>query len=335
MIYQDRVYGKVEIGEPLVLELIESPSFQRLKKIDQAGYPALYYNPKKLPLTQLAHSRFEHSLGVFILLKKFKAPFLEQIAGLIHDLSHGVFSHCLDYAIDGGSEKKQNYQDEIFVNFVRKTEIPQILAKYKINADDILDKIDQLPLLERSLPDLCADRLDYSLRTAIIFQEVNRRTLNYLINNLTARDNQWVFKNQKSARKYAELFLRMNQGYYAGLASARMFRTTGDLVKYALKKGYLNFDDLYTTDEAVLEKLKRKAKSDKTLGLLLERINDPTKTINNPEDYDTQVYCKSRMVDPLFLVKKKAIRLSEVDKKWQKIVEEELKPKRYFLKFLG
>lgn len=120
MLYEDRVYGRVEIREPLVLELIESPCFQRLKGIDQVGYPPLYYNPRNLPLKKLAHSRFEHSLGVFILLKKFKASFLEQIAGLIHDLSHGVFSHCLDYVLNGGSEKDQNLQDKIFENFLKK-----------------------------------------------------------------------------------------------------------------------------------------------------------------------------------------------------------------------
>lgn len=334
MIYQDRVYGKIEINEPLVLELIKSPSFQRLKKVDQAGYPPLYYNPKKIPLDQLAHSRFEHSLGVFILLKKFQASFLEQIAGLIHDLSHGVFSHCLDYALDSGSEKEQNHQDNIYEKFVKKSEIPAILQKNKVDIDFLLNK-DNFLLLEKDLPNLCADRLDYSLRTAVIFREIDEKTLKSLLKSLTIKGNQWVFKERKSAKRYAELFLKMNRFYYAGLDSARMFRTTGDLVKYALQKGYLNIDDLYTTDAVVLKKLKRKAKSDKTLGLLLERINDPTKTINNPENYDSQVYCKSRMVDPLFLEKKRVVRLSEVDIKWRKIVKKELQPKLYFLKFIS
>lgn len=236
--------------------------------------------------------------------------------------------------MDSGSEKEQNHQDHIFADFVRKTEIPKILEKHKIDINYLLNE-ENFPLLEKPVPNLCADRLDYSLRTAIIFQEINEKTLNYLINNLITKDNQWVFRDQKSAKKYAELFLKMNRGYYAGLASAKMFRTVGDLIKYGLQKGYLNFDDLYTIDEKVLRKLKEKSKRDEKLKILLKRINEPKKTINNPKDFDVQVFCKSRIVDPLFLEKGKINRLSKFDQNWRKIVRQELKPKLYFLKFLG
>ena len=153
MIYQDRVYGKTEISEPLVLELIKTPAIQRLKGIEQAGYFGPYY-PNSV------FSRFEHSLGVFILLKKYKASFEEQIAGLIHDVSHATFSHCIDYVLDEGSEKEHNHQDNIFVDFVKKTNIPSILKKYKMDVNYILDE-HNFPLKERLLPDLCADRIDY------------------------------------------------------------------------------------------------------------------------------------------------------------------------------
>lgn len=73
---KDRVYGDVEISEPVLLEIINSPTLQRLKDIDQAGYFEPYF-----PGT--CHSRFEHSVGVCSLLKKYGAPIEEQIAGLI------------------------------------------------------------------------------------------------------------------------------------------------------------------------------------------------------------------------------------------------------------
>jgi len=64
MRYTDSVYGKIEIEEPVLLELINSPAVQRLKDIDQAGYFTAYF-----PNT--SRSRFEHSLGVCLLLKKY------------------------------------------------------------------------------------------------------------------------------------------------------------------------------------------------------------------------------------------------------------------------
>ena len=114
MKYTDRVYENIEIDEPVILELINSKTIQRLKDIDQAGY----FEPH-FPGT--AHSRFEHSVGVYLLLKMYGAPIEEQIAGLIHDVSHSAFSHCIDYVLDAGSEKEHNHQDNVFDEFVRKS----------------------------------------------------------------------------------------------------------------------------------------------------------------------------------------------------------------------
>jgi HD superfamily phosphohydrolase len=46
MIYKDRVYGEVEITEPVILELINSPSLQRLTGVDQAGYTPNHIFPE-------------------------------------------------------------------------------------------------------------------------------------------------------------------------------------------------------------------------------------------------------------------------------------------------
>ncbi|MDR3559265.1 MAG: hypothetical protein P4L58_02590, partial [Candidatus Pacebacteria bacterium] len=108
---QDRAYGQVEITEPVILDLLNSPELQRLKEISQAGYYEPYY-----PGTN--HSRYEHSLGDCLLLNKFGATIEEQIAGLIHDVSHSAFSHAVDYALFEGSEKEHNHQDNYFEEFV-------------------------------------------------------------------------------------------------------------------------------------------------------------------------------------------------------------------------
>ena len=121
MKYQDKIFGEVEISEPVILDLINSPTIQRLKEIDQAGYFEPYFPKSK-------HTRFEHSVGAYILLNKFNAPAEEQIAGLIHDVSHSAFSHCVDYVLDEGSEKEQSHQDNVFEDFVLKSEIPAIFA---------------------------------------------------------------------------------------------------------------------------------------------------------------------------------------------------------------
>lgn len=330
MIYYDRIYGEVKIKEPVILELIKCPSLQRLKGIDQAGYFLYFWFPNAK--NYQCYSRFEHSLGVFILLKRFNSPFEEQVAGLIHDVSHGVFSHCIDYALNEGSEKDHSHQDNIFEEFVKQSEIPSVLKKYQLDIDYILNE-ENFPLKEKPLPDLCADRIDYGLRTAFIFKEIDQESVNYFLDNLIVENNRWVFKNFESARGLAKLFFRMNNVYFAGLPSAVMFRTVGDLLKYALEKGYLSKNDLYATDKEVLEKIKENLDKDQRLKLLWERMNNKIKFKNDPKDYNAHVFCKSRVVDPLFKTGGGIKKLSKIEKNWAKIIREETKPKEYFIKF--
>jgi hypothetical protein len=331
MKYTDRVYGEIEIVEPVILELIQSPALQRLKDIDQAGYRPLWAKPN-VEMGKYDHSRFAHSLGVYILLHRYNAPLEEQIAGLIHDVSHSAFSHCIDYVLKAGSEKEQSHQDNLFESYVRTTTIPQILKKFDFDIEYILDD-KNFPLKENNLPDLCADRIDYSFRTAIIFGELGEQEKEQLLGKLTTQDNAWVFKDFESAKKYAELFSTLNTAYYTGLPSAVMFRAVGDCLKYALQKGYVSENDLYTTDNVVLEKVQKFLDKDEKLQLLWERMNNKVKVSNNPDNYDAQVFCKSRVVDPLFKENGTIKRVSEAEPSWGTVIKQEMQPKQYFLKF--
>ena len=327
MKYQDRIYGAIEINEPVILDLIESPSVQRMKGVDQHGYLEPHF-----PGT--AYSRFEHSLGVFILLKKFGAPLLEQIAGLLHDVSHTVFSHVADYVFSNGSGERHNFQDDYFEEFIGKSEIPGVLKKYKINYKDILDD-SQFPLKEKELPDLCADRIDYFLRELKVTDKATQEEINEFIDNLAIIDNLWVFKAKNLAKRYAYLFLEINNWFWSGLETAVMFKTTGDLLKYAIEKKILTKDDLFTTDEEAWAKIRPAADKDDNLKLLIDRANNKFKyKSHNKNGYDLHALCKSRVVDPLFLEGESLKRVSEIDSDFLKLKEKYSKPKEYYIKFL-
>jgi hypothetical protein len=331
MNYNDKVYGHFNITEPVILELLNSPAIKRLKDIDQGGYGPLFAKPYK-QVGQFGHNRFTHSVGVYLLLKKYGAPLEEQIAGLIHDVSHSAFSHCIDYIVDEGNGKKQNHQDNLHDSFVLKTDIPKILKKYGFDLKYILnDK--NFPLENNESPKLCADRIDFSLRDSISFKEISRPKVQEILNNLSTKKDDWVFKNLTSAKKFANLYLKLNKIYYSGLPSATMFLNVGNCIKYALQKRYIKQSDLYTTDKIVIAKIKKYLNKDKNLKLLWRRMNDKNSVSENTTNYDAEIFCKSRIVDPLFINKRKIKRLSQVQPKWGKIVKQELKPKQYFLKF--
>lgn len=103
MQWQDRVYGPSSIEDSGILELIDCPTFQRLKGVRQAGPSALAFRFKDV-------TRFEHSLGVFLLLRRLGADPREQIAGLLHDISHTAFSHAVDFII---SSQEQDHHEQL------------------------------------------------------------------------------------------------------------------------------------------------------------------------------------------------------------------------------
>ena len=119
---EDRVYGEEEIEERILIDLINCKSVQRLRGLAQYGFPDEYYHKN-------GFSRYEHSLGVLIFLRRLGAKLDEQIAGLLHDVSHTSFSHVIDWAI--GNPEREDFQDKNHLNIIKNSEIPGILEKYK------------------------------------------------------------------------------------------------------------------------------------------------------------------------------------------------------------
>jgi hypothetical protein len=323
MLYLDKVYGETEITEPIILDLMHSCTMERLKGIDQAGYFEPYFPNTK-------HNRFEHSLGVYILLKNFGASLEEQISGLIHDVSHSAFSHVTDGVLKNSSSEKEDHQDNIFEQFVKNSEIPKILVKYNIDVNYILND-DNFLLKEQKLPELCADRIDYILRDSFCFG-VNANP-KFFLDNLFVENNKWIFKNFEVAKKFAELFKEMNDDYYSGLVNAVMCQTVGDYLRYSLTKGYIGESDLYTDDNTVLSILNKYHQEDEKLKLFFDGMNNKVGYKNDPNDFDILIRNKSRIVDPLFYKGSEIKRFSELNPSWNVVVNQDLQPKEYFLKF--
>ncbi|XP_039502793.1 uncharacterized protein LOC120458985 [Pimephales promelas] len=102
-IFNDPIHGQIEL-HPLLVKIVDTPQFQRLRNIKQLGTKYLVY-------PGATHTRFEHSIGVAYLagcllrhldenqpeLNITKQDFLcVQIAALCHDMGHGPFSHLFD-----------------------------------------------------------------------------------------------------------------------------------------------------------------------------------------------------------------------------------------------
>jgi HD superfamily phosphohydrolase len=101
-IINDPVYGFITIDQPLVLEVIRNPFYQRLRRIQQMGLANLVY-------PGAVHTRLHHSLGAYHLMcnalavlrgKEIHITAEEELGAkmaiLLHDVGHGPFSHALE-----------------------------------------------------------------------------------------------------------------------------------------------------------------------------------------------------------------------------------------------
>jgi hypothetical protein len=296
MVINDRVYGKVNVTLDCAIELIKSKSLQRLKGISQHGVPDDYYHIHY-------YTRYEHSVGVMILLKLLGASEEEQIAGLLHDVSHTAFSHVIDWVFSDG--KTENYQDEHHENFIYKSEIPGILSRYGYKTDRIVN-YHNFGLLEREIPDICADRVDYALR------EFPSSTIKVCAPALTTANNKIVFKNKATARIFAIHFLEQQMVSWGGVEAIVRYGIFSNLLKLAIEKKIIIDSDFWQDDKFVVDKLINSNNKIINATLLILK----KKPLKYPAKGTETVHKKFRYVDPLFLSGKKLIRLSRADKKF-------------------
>jgi HD superfamily phosphohydrolase len=112
IVIRDSVHGliRIEPGDDVLLHLINTPEFQRLRRIRQLGVSSMTYPGAE-------HSRFIHSLGVMNFAQRILGSLLHRYredsaaadvlhthertvkaAALLHDVGHGPYSHMIERA---------------------------------------------------------------------------------------------------------------------------------------------------------------------------------------------------------------------------------------------
>ncbi|HEY4694349.1 MAG TPA: HD domain-containing protein [Candidatus Nanoarchaeia archaeon] len=296
----DKVYGTVEITEPVILELLETSPLQRIKKVNQAG--------TQLVLTHKRVTRWDHCVGVMLLLKKYGACLEEQIAGLLHDVPHTAFSHSADFIFRQGHT--QGYHEKFLRKIIFASDIPKILEKYDFNPERIVDE-HNFSLLEQELPALCADRIDYSLRDMVRDSVITREQIDQIFKVLTVLDNQFVMTDQEVALMYAHKYMNQCLTSWASPMDLTTYELFGEMVRIAFAQKILVEEDLFLTDEEFLEKLR--AAKNKDIQKYLDLMTPNLKIEFNETDYDFDTRGKVRYIDPPIKTKNSIKKLSELN----------------------
>lgn len=293
MTFRDHVYGSFTIEEPVLVELILSPAVQRLKEINQLGLPdRMFHKP--------GFKRFGHSVGVAQLLKQLGATVEEQVAGLLHDVSHTAFSHLTDWIYSNNTA--EDGQDKGHEDYIRSTDIPRILEKHGFDIDRIVDPT-AFGLLERDAPDLCADRVDYAMR------ESQPAIAEACAPHLIAHDGVMALDDMAAAQTFADQFLYLQDTCWGSFEAASRYRVMGDALRLAIEAQIIAKDDLWKTDEDVITILRDSG--DRRINKLLDTLEQPS--LEHLPRAKEPTIKKFRHVDPSVLVDDSLYRLSEID----------------------
>ena len=171
--YHDPLHGAITLDgddpvEALLTELIDTPAFQRLRRIRQLG-------PASLTFHGAETSRFTHSLGVLAVARRAfdrLADLHEELrshravalcAALLHDIGHGPFSHTAEELFD-------SHHEHWTMAIVEKSEdVRSLLDQFH---PDLWRKINQVYTHDYPVPcvwqlvssQLDCDRIDYLMR---------------------------------------------------------------------------------------------------------------------------------------------------------------------------
>ena len=168
-VLKDPVHSYIHINYEVVWNCLDSKEFQRLRRIRQLGGDFQVY-----PTAE--HSRFSHSLGVYEIvhrmvteIKSLSVELSEydkicvMLAGLLHDVGHGPFSHAFEHVT------KHSHEDYTAKIILGETELNQVLTEVSPRLPE-----DIVSIIEHNHPNdilnqiisgqLDADRMDYLLR---------------------------------------------------------------------------------------------------------------------------------------------------------------------------
>ncbi|PDM39527.1 hypothetical protein CN643_02705 [Parageobacillus yumthangensis] len=170
-VFKDPVHRYIHVRDKVIWDLIGTKEFQRLRRIKQLGTTYLTFHGAE-------HSRFNHSLGVYEIIRRIvddvfvgrehwdhNERLLCLCAALLHDLGHGPFSHSFEKVFH------LDHEDFTQAIILGDTEVNEVLRRV---GEDFPKKVAEV--IAKTYPNklvvslisgqIDADRMDYLLRDA-------------------------------------------------------------------------------------------------------------------------------------------------------------------------
>ncbi|MDG1397788.1 MAG: HD domain-containing protein [Polaribacter sp.] len=243
-VFNDPIYGFIQIPNSLIFDIIEHPYFQRLRRITQMGFSNLVYPGAN-------HTRFHHALGCVYLMEKavrvlrFKQVVISEeeeialyMAILLHDIGHGAFSHALEHSIVSGIS-----HEEISLKFMHKLN-KEFKGKLDLAIEIFEGKYNRNFLYQLISSQLDIDRLDYlkrdSFYTGVTEGNISSDRLIVMMN---VKNDELVIE-QKGIYSVEKFLIARRLMYWqvylhkTGLVAENMLVNVLKRAKYLAEKGH-------------------------------------------------------------------------------------------------
>ena len=302
-----------------ISRLAETPPMQRLKKVGMncgCEYVALHMHDMCRRYT-----RFEHSVGVALIVWNFTRDVKQTVAGLFHDISTPAFAHVVDF-LNGDHLTQESTESRTAEMIDGSPEIQEILREFGLSTADVCD-YHLYPIADNASPQLSADRLEYTLGNFIQYGVCGVDEIENFYRDLSAGTNEHaqpeiIFKSPDIAEQFA--LASMNCSYvYISDSDRFTMQYLAEVLKDAMQGGILKMNDLYTTEEKVIRKLKRCQITD-NIWYTYTKIKGVQRTPERLKNtFCVKVNAKRRYLDPFVIGKG---RVTDYSKKYWKEVKE-------------
>ncbi len=271
-IIRDPVHNLISFDDTpcdrLLLNLINTSEFQRLRRIKQLGF-------SQLTFPGADHSRFAHSIGVMHVARQMLAHvatvcpgcadedqrMVVLTAALLHDIGHGPFSHAFE-TITGDRHKARTLEiissDGTEINKVLRAAAPELPERLRVFFDEDIEEASKTialtsPYLTQIVSSqLDADRFDYLLRDShATGSDAGRYDMQWLIEHLEVNRDRGRFYLQSKALMEAEAYVFARYHMYRTVYYHKTTRTAEVMLKMLFRR----YKDLLGQADGVAAKL--------------------------------------------------------------------------------
>jgi len=241
---------------PPCLQLIsETPEMQRLRNVGMncgCEYTSFPCFRELRP-----YSRFQHSMGVGLIVWHFTEDPAQAVSALLHDIATPVFAHVVDF-LHGDHEKQESTEDVTEALITASPAIQSALSALNLPCEAVVD-YHRYPIADNDSPCLSADRLEYTLGNLYNYDICSLSEIRSFYQDLTITTNEngapeLAFQTPEIAAAFTKSALQTARIYIADEDRFAM-QMLADLLKLALERHTLSPSDLHTTEPAVIQKL--------------------------------------------------------------------------------